>query len=119
MSTLEDINFGFEITPKEKRYHCRKISIHDFKNVMQALEAIRYNDEKIDEKYTFDWNEYLINAYRCFNVSYETQEASINGIKNGCMWLNMLSKQIYDLSFDNRNKCHEDVKKFIRKYGIE
>lgn len=119
MSILEDINFGFEITPKEKRYHSRQMSIHDFNSVMKALNKIRYDDKKIDEKYTFNWNEYLINAYKCFNISYDTQEESVNGISNGCMWLNMLSKQIYDLSFDNRAKCHTDVKKFIRKHNIK
>jgi len=119
MSATEDINFDFEITPKERRYHCRKISIYDFKDIIQALEAIRYDDSLDNSDYIFDWNEHLKNAYSCFNVSYDSEISSLDGVKQGSMWLKTLADNIYKLSADNRSKCRDDVNKFIRKYGVE
>lgn len=110
--------FNFNITPKEKRYHCRPMSMYDLKPILDNLEYSYGNNDE-SKKYEFDWNEHLINAHKCFNASYESEISSIDGIRDGTMWLKTIANNVHKLSTKNRNRCYNDIKKFINKYGIE
>jgi len=118
---MSDIDFKFKISQKEKKYHCRPLSKDDLNPILNELERgysmnMDHESKKNDD---FDWNEYLSNAYTCFNASYDSQILSIDGIRNGTMWLKTIANNINKLSTENRNRCYNDIKKFISKYGIK
>jgi hypothetical protein len=110
--------FDFKITSKKKRYHCRPMTIHDLKPILDNLKY-SYGNSDESKKYEFDWNDHLLNAYNCFNASYDSEILSIDGISNGTMWLKTIANNIHKLSTKDKSKCYYDIKKFINKYGIE
>ena len=115
---MSDFEFDFKITPKEKRYHCRPMTIHDLKPILKNLDC-SYDNSDESKNYEFDWNEHLSNAHKCFNASYDSEISSIDGIRDGTMWLKTIANNVHKLSTKDKSKCYYDIRKFISKYGIK